>query len=102
MYILMYIMDMAKTYSVAGARTHLPAILDEVEAGKDVQLTRRGRLVAVVLSAEKYEMLRGDRVAGFRSAYRAFLKRYPTKMIGLEDDFLDSLRDRGPGRRVRL
>jgi prevent-host-death family protein len=92
---------MSKSYSVADARAHLPDILDEVEAGKDVQLTRRGRPVALVLSPERYEMLRSE-YTNFADTYRAFLSRHTAKEIGLEPSFLDSLRDREPGRRVRL
>ncbi len=92
---------MAKSYSVADARAHLPDILDAVEAGKDVQLTRRGRPVALVLSPERYEMLRSE-LTNFGDAYRAFLSRHTAEEIGLEPGFLDSLRAREPGRRVRL
>jgi prevent-host-death family protein len=92
---------MSKSYSVADARAHLPEILDDVEAGKDVQLTRRGRPVALVLSPQRYEMLRSEHTS-FADAYRAFLGRHTAEEIGLEPGFPDSLRDRAPGRRVRL
>jgi prevent-host-death family protein len=101
MYTMMYTMGMAKTYSVADARAHLPDILDAVEAGKEIQLTRRGRAVAVVLSRQRYEALRREH-EGFGEAYRAFLGRHSPEEIGLETDFFDSIRDREPGRRVRL
>lgn len=52
---------MSKSYSVAEARAHLPDILDDVEAGKEVHLTRRGRPVAVMLSPQRYEALRSER-----------------------------------------
>jgi prevent-host-death family protein len=92
---------MARSYSVAEARAHLPDILDDVEAGKEVRLTRRGRPIAVVLSPEKYEALRGQH-ASFRDAYRAFAEHHDAAEIGLEPDFFDSIRDRAPGRKIRL
>jgi prevent-host-death family protein len=92
---------MAKSYSVADARARLPDILDEVEAGREVQLTRRGRPVAVVLSAHRYEALRSERTA-FGDAYRAFLERHSPEEVGIDPEFFQSLRDRTPGRRVRL
>jgi prevent-host-death family protein len=101
MYILMYTVAMAKSYSVADARAHLPDILDDVEAGKEIELTRRGRPVAVVISAEKYEALRGEQ-SSFAEAYRSFTTRYALDEIGLEPDSFDSVRDQAPGRRVRL
>ena len=92
---------MSKSYSVADARAHLPEILDDVEAGKEIELTRRGRAVAVVISTEKYEALRREQ-SNFGDAYRAFVDRHSMAEVGLEADFLDSVRDRGPGRKIRL
>jgi prevent-host-death family protein len=97
----MYIQCMAKSYSVAGARAHLAEILDDVEAGRDVRLTRRNRPVAVVISTERYEMLRGER-GQFASAYQEFLGRHAPAELDLSAEFFSSLRDRRPGRRVRL
>jgi antitoxin Phd len=97
----MYTTDMSKSYSVADARAHLPEILDDVEAGKDVQLTRRGRPVALVLSPQRYEMLRREHT-NFGDAYRAFLDRHAPEEIGLEPGFFTSLRAQDVGRRVRL
>ncbi len=101
MYILTYTVDMAKSYSVADARAHLPDILDDVEDGKEVQLTRRGRPIAVVLSQERYDALRRKQ-SKFGDAYRAFIERHAPGDIGLDPDFFDSVRDRSPGRGVRL
>jgi prevent-host-death family protein len=92
---------MGKSYSVADARAHLPEILDDVEAGKEVHLTRRGRPVAVVLSPERYDALRQERTH-FADAYRAFAERHAPGEVALEPDFFDSLRNRETGRRVRL
>lgn len=92
---------MSKTYSVADARAHLPEILDQVEAGGDVGLSRRGRLVAVVISSDEYEMLRGGR-ASFGDAYKAFLERNAPANVGVNAEYIESLRDKSPGRRVKL
>jgi prevent-host-death family protein len=101
MYIWMYTVGMSKSYSVADARANLPDILDDVEAGREVQLTRRGLPVAVVISRSRYEALRSQH-ANFGDAYRAFVGRFRPVDIGLEPDFFDSIRDQAPGRRVRL
>jgi prevent-host-death family protein len=92
---------MGKSYSVADARARLPDILDEVEAGKEVQLTRRGRPVAILLSLDRYDALRRDR-SNFADAYRAFTDHHSPEDIALEPDFFQSIRDRAPGRRVPL
>lgn len=43
--------------SVADAKTHLTRLLQQVEAGEPVQITRRGRPVAVLLSQAEYQRL---------------------------------------------
>ena len=98
---IMYIWRMAHRYSVAEARAHLPAILVQAEAGEAVELTRRGRPVAVVLSCEAFERLRSERPR-FVDTYRAFLEKFPLEAVGLERDFAASVRDRSPGRQVKL
>ena len=77
---------MTKSYSMADARANLSDILDAVEDGKEVQLTRRGFPVAVVLSQERYDALRGER-SNFGDAYRAFIERHAPVDIGLDADF---------------
>jgi prevent-host-death family protein len=53
MYIWMYILrGMSKQYSIAEARRNLPTLVNEVESGTEVELTRRGTPVAVVVSLE--------------------------------------------------
>jgi prevent-host-death family protein len=101
MYIVMYTWTMPKTYSVAEARAHLPDILDEVAAGREVQLTRRGAPAAVVISVDTYEALRGESLS-FRDTYRAFLERHSSEELALDRAFVDALRDRRPARKVRL
>ena len=92
---------MPKAYSVADARASLPRILDEVESGMDVHLTRRGHAIAVMVSTRRYEALAGAGVK-FDAAYRAFLGRHSPADLGLDTEFFDRLRDRREGRRVRL
>jgi prevent-host-death family protein len=92
---------MTRKYSVAEARAQLPSILDEVESGSNVELTRRGRSVAVMVSLEEYERLRTERV-DFKDAYDRFLKSHRLKEIGIEKNFAKRARDRSPGRRVEL
>ncbi len=67
---------MAKRYSIAEARANLPSIVDQAEAGQEIELTRRGKAVAGVVSLRELERMRGGRVA-FAEAYRRFLKTHP-------------------------
>lgn len=101
MYIIMYIHAMSRRYSIADARTSLPTIVDKAEAGERVELTRRGKPVAVVISLREFERLRGDRPR-FSEAYKKFVDDHSLAEIGLEDDFAATTRDRSPGRKVSL
>jgi len=92
---------MPKRYSIAEARSNLPGIVDQAEAGQKIELTRRGKPVAVVMSLRELERLRGERVP-FGDAYRRFLKMHPLRNVGVEEDVFEPVRDRGPGRKVSL
>jgi len=92
---------MSKSYTVASARAKLAEIVDEVESGKEVELTRRGKKVAVVMSAARYARLRGDRVA-FMTAYETFCGEHDLKEVGVERGWSNGLRDRSVGRDVKL
>jgi prevent-host-death family protein len=91
---------MSRTYSIAEARSRLPAIVDQAQAGREVELTRRGQPVAVVVSCREFDRLRGRR-RHFRDAYRSFLAQFSLDDIGLENDFA-ATRDKTPGRQVSL
>ena len=97
----MYIHGMPQRYSIAEARSNLPTIVDQAESGVEVELTRRGEPVAVVVSSREFERLRGRRLH-FADAYKRFLKKYSLDKIGVESDFAPSTRDRTSGRKVSL
>ena len=97
----MYISLMSKKYSIAEARSQLPTIVDQAEAGVEIELTRRGHPVAVVVSHREFERLRGKRLH-FSDAYRRFLERYSLREIGIQRDFVTTVRDRTTGRKVSL
>ncbi len=101
MYRLMYIYIMSQRYSVADARSHLPTIINQAQSGREIELTRRGKPVAVVLSCGDFQRLRGSRPR-FGDAYRNFLKKYSLKEIGLEEGFAEASRDKSRGREVSL
>lgn len=92
---------MSKRFSLAEARARLPALLDEVEAGAEVEITRRGKAVAVVLSRTAYERLRSERPS-FAEAYARYAGRFSPEDVALEPAFVASLRETDRGRKVRL
>ena len=99
MYIVMYVDDMSRQYSIAEARSNLPTIVDQAEAGQEVELTRRGKPVAVVISLAEFARLRGER-ASFGVAYQRFLEAHPLPEVGLDEGFFASTRTKDPGRKV--
>ena len=90
---------MEQSYSIAEARANLPTLIDQVEAGVAIELTRRGKGVAVMISVDEYKHLRNKRTT-FQDAYQKFLKKHSLAEVGLEKDFARKLRDRSPGRKV--
>ncbi|MEW6153530.1 MAG: type II toxin-antitoxin system Phd/YefM family antitoxin [Actinomycetota bacterium] len=59
---------MAKVMTVSEARAALPEILDRVEAGEEVTITRHGKAAAVVVRPEALRTRRAD--AAFAVAER--------------------------------
>jgi prevent-host-death family protein len=92
---------MSKQYSIAEARRSLPTVVDEAESGGEVELTRRGRPVAVVISVEEYERLKSRR-ATFGEAYGEFREAFPEGTDGIGPGYFRSVRERGRGRVVDL
>ena len=98
---IMYTSRMSRKYSIAEARASLPAIIDQAEAGQEIEVTRRGKPVAAVVSVRELARLRGAR-GSFAAAYRKFLDKHKLEQEGLDEDFAASLRDEGAGRSVSL
>ena len=97
----MYSNIVAFRYSIAEARAHLPGIIDQAKSGIPVELTRRGEPVAVLISTQEFEALRGKRPQ-FSDAYRQFAATRKLAEAGVSPKFARSLRDRTPGRDVGL
>jgi prevent-host-death family protein len=77
------------TVNVAQAKAHLSELLDKVEAGEDVVITRHGRPVARLHSASrpKYPLMLDD-LAAFRATMPPL--RRPSA------ELLREMRDEGP------
>lgn len=80
------------------AKNRLPELVREVEQSGPIQLTRRGKLVAVLLSTNEYERLQRGKI-DFWEALLAFRKEHRLDKIDLDPDtiFAD-VRERSPGR----
>lgn len=92
---------MQKQFSIAEAKNRLPTIIHYVEKGPSVELTRRGKPVAVLLSVQEYERLSRE-YTGFWSAISEFRRKVEDEGVEITDRDFTELRDRSAGREVGL
>ena len=88
-------MAMKRTVSIAQAKNDLPALVHEAE-DHPVMIERRGKPVAVLLSAKAYEQLTGSG-GDLWSAIRRFRKTHNVESLDLGGVF-ENVRDRSRGR----
>jgi prevent-host-death family protein len=91
---------MKRRYSIAEARQNLAAVVHDLERQPTIELTRRGELVAVLLSLAEYRRLQA-RQGTFWDAYTAFRAGLPTGSDDLAV-LLHDARDQSPGREFDL
>jgi cellobiose PTS system EIIB component len=92
---------MTHQYSIDQAQTHLEQILNEVEQGSSVELTRSGKRIAVLISTEEYDQLRSNKT-GFWEALQEFRQQLELEAIDIEPEIFEGIRDKSPGREVIL
>jgi antitoxin Phd len=92
---------MQKQFSIAEAKNRLPSIIHYIEKGPYVELTRRGKPVAVLLSIQEYERL-SHKYTGFWNALSAFRQTIHDEGIEISDVDFEGLRDSSAGREVEL
>ena len=80
--------------TISHLKNHLPEIVHDVEKGKDIQITRHGKPVAVIVSLERYSHAFGSG-KGIFNAYLRWRALHP-EASGFSDDELVNLRDRLP------
>jgi prevent-host-death family protein len=81
--------------TIAHAKNHLPKLIHAAEAGDDIRISRHGKLVAVLISAQRYQQ-RFATGAGVFQAMQQWREHYPS--VDLSDTEVDSWRDRSPAR----
>jgi antitoxin Phd len=85
--------------SIAEAKNRLPTIIHGVEKGPPVELTRRGKPVAVLLSIQEYRRL-SRKYTGFWNAVSEFRRGIEDEGIDISDSDFTGLRDQTAGREV--
>ena len=90
-----------RTYSLAEARDNLTAIVRDVEKITAVELTRRGKAVAVIVSIDEYHRL--TRSSGsFSTALERFRQQVDLTDMALGPDIFEGARETDPGREPSL
>lgn len=92
---------MQKQFSIAEAKNRLPRIVHYVEKGRHVELTRRGKPVAMLLSIQEYKRL-NRKFTGFWGAISKFRRRVEDEGIDISGKDFKGLRDRSYGKNLEL
>ena len=90
---------MTPRYSIAEARNHFAEIVHDLKHVSRIEVTRRGRPVAILISVEEFEMLRAGNIT-FASAYEAFRNTHDLAKEEIEPQVFEELRDPSLGREM--
>jgi antitoxin Phd len=88
---------MERQYSIAEARNNLPSIVHDVQKGQSVELTRRGKPVAMIVSIEEYQRMK-PRKRDWVDAIEEWRSRTDFEALGITGHEFDDVRDKSPGR----
>lgn len=92
---------MLKNVSIAQARHDLAALVHELEKKPVIELTRRGKPVAMLVSMREYKRLRAA-TTDFWDAYTGFRKRVNLAELNIDPKIWEGVRDPSPGREVEF
>lgn len=85
-----------KEFSISEASDHLSAIVQDVEDGASVRLTRRGKPFAVLIPIHEYDRLnqkKSESESGFWDELMAFRQTIEEEGIEISDSDFKGLRD---------
>jgi prevent-host-death family protein len=89
---------MTKRYSIAEVEGNLTELVHEAENGTKVEITRRGKPVAVLIGAEDFERI-SKRIPDFWGAYERFRREHNLAELDIDpDEVFGDVRDPSPGR----
>lgn len=88
---------MSKSVTIAEARHNLAKLVHQLERQPTIQLTRRGKPVALLVSQQEYQRLTAPR-ASFWDAYTEFRSAVDLDALAMEPEIFSDTRDRTPGR----
>lgn len=86
---------MSKEYSIADARNMFPTLIRESE-NTDIQVTRRGKPVAAIISIEEYLKFKKTKQNNFWASYQSFITEETAAEVTGEE--FDNIRASDSGR----
>ena len=86
--------NMSQSVPMGEANGHLAQIVEAVEAGAEVEITRYGKPVAVIVRPSVLEDLRGARSAGFDEVYGVFIRSVDMQLGAIDLEMFHSIRER--------
>jgi prevent-host-death family protein len=92
---------MDEQFSIAEARHDLAALVRKLDEKRQIQITRRGKTVAMLLSIQEYQRLTAQRVA-FWEAYSKFRSAVKPAELQIDVGIFKEARSHDPGREVDL
>lgn len=92
---------MSNQYSILQAQKQLTRIVQDVENGTPVEITRGGKPVAVLMSIEEYNRLLTGK-SSFCKSLEKFYQEIDLEEAEIFSDIFERVRDKGRGREVIL
>ena len=93
---------MSQKYSIEQIAVNLNKIIQEVEQGEPIEITRQGQQIAVILSTAEYELLMNKR-SGFWKSIEKFRQEIIEEGIEIDpNEVWKDVRDKSHGREVNL
>jgi prevent-host-death family protein len=92
---------MSNQYSLLQAQEQLTKIIQEVENGTPVEITRDDKPVAIVISIDEYNRLLGGN-SSFWKSLEKFYQEIDLEEAEISREIFDGVRDKGQGREVIL
>ncbi|HMV44499.1 MAG TPA: type II toxin-antitoxin system Phd/YefM family antitoxin [Leptospiraceae bacterium] len=89
------------SYSIAHTKNNLPVLVHSLENQSVISITRRGKVVAYLLSTREYELLKGKRKS-FLSACKQLRESEEFKKVSFSEKDFANLRDKTTGREFKF
>jgi prevent-host-death family protein len=84
--------SVSETITIAEAREKLGQLVDLVEEGAEIEITRWGKPAAVLISVAALQALRQESTNGFGAAYGKFLRSTDAVRHGVGRDVIAAVR----------